>query len=346
MKILFIGDLNEYGRSFQRYRNLKELGYEVFGLSHTPLSIEAGSDKKESLLNRIAWRVGLPFDTTGVNEQIKNIVHNNNFDLVWIEKGNTIKPKTLRFLKNLKPSPKLISCSEDDMFAKHNRSIYYTKSLPYYDIVFTTKTYNLEELKFLGASRTELFLDSYDEKTHYPISLTADEMKIFNSDVCFIGTFEKDRAESVFFLAKNGIAVTVWGNGWGGWVGKNPKLDVKNRAIYKQDYVKAICGAKINLCFLRKMNRDEVTSRSVEIPACGGFMLAERTKRHMEFFEEGKEVEFFGSNEELLEKTKKYLANETERKKIAEAGRLRCLKSGYSMREQLSAMIAKIENKY
>ena len=72
-------------------------------------------------------------------------------------------------------------------------------------------------------------------------------------------------------------------------------------------------------------------------------MLAERTNRHLEFFEEGKEAEFFGSDKELLEKTKKYLANETEREKIAEAGRLRCLKSGYSAKEQLSQMIAKIE---
>jgi len=343
MKILFIGDLNEYGRSFQRYRNLKELGHEVAGLSHTPVSAEAGSDKKGGFLSRVAWRLRFPLDTTGVNNNIKEVVTKNDFDIIWVEKGNTIRPKTLKFLRNLKPLPKIISCSEDDMYASHNHSFYYKRGLKYYDVVFTTKTYNLEELKRFGARRTELFLDSYDEKTHHPVSLTADEMKIFGSDVCFVGTFEKERVESMLFLAKNGVAVTVWGNGWGGWAGKDPNLDIKNKPVYNQDYAKAICGAKINLCFLRKINRDEVTSRSVEIPACGGFMLAERTNRHLEFFEKGKEAEFFGSDEELLEKTKKYLANETERKKIAEAGREKCLKSGYSTREQLAQMIAKIE---
>ena len=32
MKILFIGDLNEYGRCFQRYKTLIELGNELKGL--------------------------------------------------------------------------------------------------------------------------------------------------------------------------------------------------------------------------------------------------------------------------------------------------------------------------
>jgi hypothetical protein len=343
MRILFIGDLNEYGRSFQRYRNLKELGHEVMGLSHTLLSSEAGSDKKEKFIDRVFWRLRIPPDITGVNKLMKEAVIKDNFDIIWIEKGNTIRPETLKFLKNANPLSKIVSCSEDDMFAKHNRSIYYTKSLTYYDIVFTTKIYNLKELKLIGARRTELFLDSYDEKTHHPVSLAESEMKIFGSDVCFIGTFEKERAESMLFLAQNGVAVTVWGNGWGDWIGKASGLDIKNKPVYSQDYAKAICGAKINLCFLRKINRDEVTSRSVEIPACGAFMLAERTNRHLEFFEEGKEAEFFGSDGELLEKTRKYLVDEAKRKDVAAAGRLRCIKSGYSTKEQLSQMIDKIE---
>ena len=98
------------------------------------------------------------------------------------------------------------------------------------------------------------------------------------------------------------------------------------------------------MCFLRKINRDEVTSRSVEIPACGGFMLAERTKRHLDFFEEGKEAVFFESNDELLEKVEKYLSDEIVRKQIAEAGNQRCLKSGYNMKAQLSEILRKTIN--
>jgi spore maturation protein CgeB len=144
----------------------------------------------------------------------------------------------------------------------------------------------------------------------------------------------------MLYLAERGIKVTVYGNGWSSWISKNPNLIVKNKPIYAEEYVKAINSTKINLCFLRKINRDDVTSRSVEIPACGGFMLGERTLRHLEYFEEGKEAEFFGSDKEMLEKVRFYLENADKREKIARAGRERCANSGYSMRTQLEQMLS------
>ena len=119
---------------------------------------------------------------------------------------------------------------------------------------------------------------------------------------------------------------------------------MRNEFLFGEDYSRAICSSKININFLRKINRDEVTSRSVEIPACSGFMLAERTERHSSFFEEGIEAEFFSSNQELLEKVRQYIENESAREKIAMAGYQRCIKSGYSMRAQLGTMLAQTSN--
>ena len=248
-------------------------------------------------------------------------------------------PGTLRQIKKHAPHARLVSCSEDDMYASHGHSLWYRAGLRFYDLVFTTKIHNLTELMEFGAKETRLFLDSYDESVHKPQNLTEAERERFSCDVSAIGAFEEKRAESLMYLAKHGIRVNVWGNGWGEMVKQHPNLVIKNEFLFGDDYSKAICATKINLNFLRKVNRDEVTSRSVEIPACGGFMLAERTKRHLEFFEEGKEAEFFGSNAEMLEKARYYLENNEKREKISRAGRERCMASGYSMRAQLDHIL-------
>jgi len=337
MDILFVGDLNTYSRSFQRYKTLVNLGHKVFGISTVPVPWRPSENF--SFWGAVFYKFRLPIDLGGANKKIKEIVSKQKFDVVWVEKGNTIRPATLRYVKNKLPQVKLTSVSEDDMFGKHNRSFYYDWGLPYYDVVFTTKVYNLEELKSLGAKRTELFLDAYDEKLHRPMELSEEDKKRFSCDVSAIGAFEGDRAQKMLYLAERGIKIIIWGNGWGHWVNKHPNLIVKNEYLYKEDYTKAINVTKINLCFLRKINRDEVTSRSVEIPACGGFMIAERTKRHLEFFKEGEEAVFFETNEELYNLTKKYLFDESAREKIAEAGHQRCIQSGYSMKVQLASIL-------
>jgi len=342
-KILFIGDLNQYGRGYQRYRTLREMGHDVTAHSHTYVS-EPNKIQSPTLFYKIFWKLRIPIDDMEINLTLRREIREHNFDVIWIEKGNMVWPWTLRYLKKMSPKSVLISCSEDDMFVKHGYSLWYRWGISYYEIVFTTKTHNLSELLLFGAKRTILFLDSYDEKIHKKIPLTDLQKNRFSADVSAIGAFENERAISMLYLAQNGVKVTVWGNGWAGWVGRHPNLDVRNEFLFGEDYSRVICATKVNINFLRKINRDQVTSRSVEIPACCGFMLAERTARHLSFFQEGVEADFFSSNQELLEKVRAYLENEPQRERMALAGYQRCKKSGYSMRAQLSAMLTQASN--
>ena len=104
----------------------------------------------------------------------------------------------------------------------------------------------------------------------------------------------------------------------------------------------AIASSRISLGFVREICPDQHTTRTFEIPAIGGFMLADRTDEHSEFFEEGKEAEFFGSDAEYADKLKYYLAHEEERDRIAKAGHERCLSSGYSYDDRMKLVLSEL----
>ena len=143
-------------------------------------------------------------------------------------------------------------------------------------------------------------------------------------------------------LARHGVPVRFWGP-----CGlrerlrlAHPNLRIEGRPLWSDDYATALSAFRINLCFLRKVNRDQHTSRSIEIPACGGFMLAERTEEHQALFEENREAAYFSSDDELLEKARWYLVHETERVRIAQAGFRRCWTGGYTYERRLDQVLA------
>jgi spore maturation protein CgeB len=112
--------------------------------------------------------------------------------------------------------------------------------------------------------------------------------------------------------------------------------------VYGDDYARALTGAKIGIGFLRMVCPDQHTTRSFEIPACGSMLLADRTEEHQAFFEEGREAEFFGSPEELLDKVSFYSENEASRARIARAGRERCVTSHYDYVHRVQAVLNEI----
>lgn len=292
---------------------------------------------KCTLWYRIAYHLflyGLPIrlpENNNENQQIIDLVDTNKYDIVWIDKGLTITPKTLQYIKYKQPNCKIVSFSPDNMALRHNQSQQYLECVPLYDIHFTTKSFIIDELKRIGAKKVVFVQKAYSEKFHYPRILEDGDVERLGGDVGFIGAWEKERCESVCYLADNGIKVRVWGGGeWNKWKHYSPNLIIEGRGLWDEEYSKSFKAFKISLCFLRKINNDQQTARTMEIPASGGFMLAERTDEHRALFEEGHEAVYFSTNEELLEKCRYYLAHDAERDAIARAGRQRCIDSDYS----------------
>lgn len=341
MKILSVGGMDGLSNTcLHRHWALEKIADEIDVINTSGFT---------NLWYRITYHLflyGIPIripENRKENSQIIEKINSTYYDIVWIDKGVTIFPETLQYIKKKSPKTLLISYSPDNMALRHNQSQQYLECIPLYDYIITNKSYILEDMRKLGAKDIRFVNNSYESTFHYPRTLTSEDYKEIGGDIGFVGAWEKERGESILYLAQHGLNVRVWGGGkWLKYKGMYPNLTIEDKGLYSESYSKSFQAFKISLCFLRKMNFDLQTTRTVEIPACGGFMMAERTSEHQAMFEEGKEAAFFSTNEELLEKCKYYLSHEEERKQIATAGLKRCQTSGYSNEDTIRNVINNI----
>jgi spore maturation protein CgeB len=345
--ILFVGPLRTGSTTLHRLNALRDLGHNVRAVNswhNSPLL------HPYSILERLsakAYRLGLPakpkhHDWENINRSILNELHSYPFDALWIDKGLAVEPETLICARQASHQIRIIGYSPDDMAARHNHSKQFLDCLPFYDIFFTTKSYNVPELKELGCPEVCFVDNAYDPNTHRPVRLTQQQKEQLGGRVGFVGSFEQQRANSMKALAKAGFPIRIYGGNWKRYRGTGmQRLQVEAKSMIGEDYPKAISSFDINLHFLRKANRDQQTTRSIEIPACGKLMIAERTHEHQALFEEDKEAIFFDSDEELIDKVKYFCQHPEEAQIIGLAGRERCIKSEYSNHHRMGHMLSK-----
>lgn len=338
LRIFYIGHLWQGSTALQRYLALSNLGYVTF-----PFDIEYYFPTKYRGLHTVVRKLGFGPRLWRMNNDIVARAKEFSPNLIWVDKGLLIDPQILKNCKKLPSSPLLIHYSPDDMMNPDNQSRFYLRSIQLYDIHITTKTPNIEELKGLGANRVCFMDNAYCHAVHRPVPIADFDRKMYGGQIGFIGSYEEERSHSMLHIAKSGLQVHIWGPGWENRnLVQHQNILIENRSLWREEYARVICSTEINLCFLRKVNRDTQTTRSIEIPACGGFMVAERTDEHLQLFKEDEEVVFFSSDDELVEKLRYYIKHPEERLRIARAGRDRCLKSGYSNKNRLKVFFQEL----
>ena len=338
LSILYTGQMG--GTCMQRADALRDLGHDVVFVpsGHPPTT---GSLKRVLAfqLYRVLHHLKRHPDTYLANFRLLRWARRRRFDLVWIDKGVSIRPRTLRRLKRLLPGVRIIAYSPDDMFNPVNQSQRYLDSIALYDLHVTTKSFNVQELEEQGARDVMFVENAYDPSLHKSMLLSPEDRQHLSADVGFVGVYEEERGDLMLRLAENGIPVTVRGPGWARFGKSHPALSIHDEYLDAAEYPKAVNATRINLGFLRRANRDVQTQRSIEIPACGGFMLAERTDEHARLFEEGVEAEYFDCFEELLAKCRHYLDHEAARERIARRGQQRCVTGRYSNQGRLAPVL-------
>ena len=97
-------------------------------------------------------------------------------------------------------------------------------------------------------------------------------------------------------------------------------------------------GSKINLNIALKGIEQGTPQRIMDVMGAGGFVLSAYCPETAELFEEDREIVFFKTPEELLEKVDYYLTHDAERRQIAKAGHKKTI-SHYTYDRKIKELI-------
>jgi spore maturation protein CgeB len=169
-------------------------------------------------------------------------------------------------------------------------------------------------------------------------------------DVAFVGGKTASREVIIVKLNTEGINAEAFGGGWpAGRISEekmlglfsNSKINLAlnpppgqwtrnaiGRLFFKPFIDRIIPDFHLisNVQTFFHQNVQQIKARHFEIPACGGFILTSPADDLDCYYEPGKEIVFYETNDELVEKVKYYLAHDDERKKVAKAAYDRTIK--------------------
>ena len=227
----------------------------------------------------------------------------------------------------------------DDPFNPAHRPPWFLQALPHYDHVFSPRRANMEDLRRLDCPAVSYVPFAYAPELHFPEpSATAEEQARFAAEVVFAGGADCDRVPYMTALIRAGFKVALYGGYWERYL--ETKAHARGYAD-PQTLRKAIKGAKVALCLVRRANRDGNAMRTFEVPAIGACMLVEDTEEHQEIFgEEGKAVAYFRDVNDMVEKLRWLLAHNDERQRLAQTAHRLITQGKHTYRDRLMTMLA------
>ncbi len=332
MKVLLVGvgEFYHIGALFRRA--LVELGHECCFIDERQVF-------QYTLINRIVLRLlkGQPLRYNDFNRAILHRTHTFRPDVLLVIKGMYVSPKILSLVKQ-QSRVVLVNYATDDPFNPVVSTPDLRNGISHYDTYVCTKRAIMEDVRRAGCANVAFVPFAYEPTLHFPEAPQSEqEIKRFACDVSFVGGADADRATLLRPVAEafpNSFHV------YGGFWHRYPEFARhQSGMVLDRAYRLALGGAKINLGLTRRANRDGHTMRSFEIPACGGLMITERTDEHCEWFEDGKDVVFFDSDDELCDKVRYYVKHDAERRRIARAGYEKITLGKHTYRDRIKTIL-------
>ena len=286
------------------------------------------------ILNTLSWRLREkrpPFDARLERRLLFSHVNWAGPATVITTGMVPVLRKTIVACRNL--GARCLHFSTDDPWNSALRATWHHDALRAYDIVFTPRRHNIDDLLRLPCNDVQYLPFAYDPHLLGPVDIQA----AIEIDALFVGGADADRT-SFFrrYLAAGGPVKLVgaywhqYGDLRGATLGKLPP-----------DMVAAITrSAKVNLILVRQTNRDGHVMRSFEAAALGGCLLVEWTEEHQCIFgPEGETVRYFRSPEDAAAICREMLNDSTERARLSAAVEARITGGRNTYRDRLDAML-------
>ncbi len=341
-RILFVGQLTPYLTTVARRDALVELGFPVESIDHMPY-VRSPS----GLLSALTYRTLLTPGVFALNREIQERAARFRPDVLWLEKGTYVFPRTLRRLRR-DPALLCVYHNTDDWklsgWTHRLHWRFLRRTLAEYGLHVTSNLWNVDEFRAAGFARVVHMELAANPALRDPGPIAEVERAALGGPAGFIGHWEPVTERRLLHLLRGGVPVKIYGGGWehAEAAGEFARA-AQHRLVIGDEYARAIGSFDVNLGIVSKWNRNHTASRTFQIPALGGFLLHERNELVTRYFKEGVEAEFFDSDDELLEKCRHYLARSDERRRIAEAGRRRCTESGYFEPDRVREILPALE---
>ena len=227
-----------------------------------------------------------------------------------------------------------VNYSTDDPWNPAMRSHWHLRALPSYDLVFSPRRSNLDDFQRLGCPKVHYLPFGYDETLFASPVQSGDTPA---HDVLFVGGADADRAAFMTEFMRHGPPVAVAGGYWE----RYPAFRAYALGTKPPEVIRALtAAAKVNLCLVRRANRDGHVMRSFEIAAAGGCMLAQDTDEHREIFgPEGEAVVYFRDAKEAAQRARALLCDSSERKRLAAGLHRRIVGGAHTYAHRLATML-------
>lgn len=290
------------------------------------------ADARFNLVNKVLWRMG------------KRAAHPRRLERRILQAADRhsclittgIAPVRAAALRDLRRRECVtLHYSTDDPWSRNHSAAWHHRALVEYDIVFTPRRANEQQLRELGCRDVRYLPFGFDERL-FPAEPTSAPEKT-RVQTLFVGGADAERAGFLRAFAAAGGNPVLVGGYWDRWSDLAPRW----LGHCPPERVLALTkSAAINLILVRRSNRDGHTMRSIEAGAIGGCLLVEDTQEHRTIFGgDGACVRYFVSPQQAASLARNLLDDPAERERMARAVRDRILSEGHSYADRLRTMM-------